>query len=214
MATSAFALCLWPGLPQLWRSGDGRGLAAAVAFAGLLNTALVASFVWPAWLPAPWQAAVWALVAVAQIGGVWSGWRSLRAASAAKNIAAAEDLFAAAQREYLKGNWYEAEAILARLLAADPQDAEARLQLATLCRHTRRLDEARQHLRALERLEAADRWRLEIRGERERLSRLEANGAEEGERPHDEGAVTNGAPANPRDRRNIMQGPPPGAAAA
>jgi predicted Zn-dependent protease len=75
-------------------------------------------------------------------------------------------LFQRAQAEYLKGSWYEAEAVLEQLLRIRADDAEARLMLATLLRHTRRIDEAGQQLRILERLDAAGPWMVEIRRER------------------------------------------------
>jgi thioredoxin-like negative regulator of GroEL len=73
-----------------------------------------------------------------------------------------EDLFNAAQNEYLKGNWYEAEVALNRLLDGNILDVEARLMLASLLRRTGRGDEAATQLARLSRTDGAERWRLEI----------------------------------------------------
>jgi hypothetical protein len=83
---------------------------------------------------------------------------------------AGQDLFRSAQSEYLRGNWFQAEAILLRLLERDPRDAEARLLLATLLRHTKRFKEAREQLACLARFESAERWTEEIEREQGFLS--------------------------------------------
>lgn len=66
-----WAAYLWPGLPHLWNGGSWAGLTLAVGFAVLLNTLILAVFVWPQWLPerpkllcglsvaAIWMAAIW-----------------------------------------------------------------------------------------------------------------------------------------------------------
>jgi cytochrome c-type biogenesis protein CcmH/NrfG len=70
----------------------------------------------------------------------------------------------------LKGNWFEAERELNKLLRRDNRDLEARLMLATLLRHTKRFDEATRQLNVLVRLEGAKRWELEIRREGELIT--------------------------------------------
>ncbi len=77
----------------------------------------------------------------------------------------------AAQTEYLKGNWIEAEAILRKLLRRSPRDVEALLLLATMQRRTGRFDQARQQLQQMSRLDAAQPWHVEIRDQRELLRR-------------------------------------------
>lgn len=66
-----WAAYLWPGLPHLWNQGSWAGLVLAVGFTILLNTLILAIFVWPQWLPqqpklvcgltvaAIWLAAIW-----------------------------------------------------------------------------------------------------------------------------------------------------------
>jgi hypothetical protein len=75
-----------------------------------------------------------------------------------------------ARSEYLKGNWFEAEVTLDRLLTRNVLDVEARLMLAMLLRHTRRDAEASQHLARLSRMDGAEKWQLEISREQARLA--------------------------------------------
>jgi len=72
--------------------------------------------------------------------------------------------------EYLQGSWFEAEAILGRLLRQVPRDVEGRLLLATVLRRTQRHDEALEQLDRLERLRDAARWSREIADERQRIA--------------------------------------------
>jgi thioredoxin-like negative regulator of GroEL len=81
-------------------------------------------------------------------------------------------LFRRAQAEYLQGDYFQAEATLTGLLAREPRDAEARLLLATLLRHTQRYEEAEDQLKQLSRFETAARWQIEITCERALLKRL------------------------------------------
>ena len=75
----------------------------------------------------------------------------------------------------MRGDWYPAEATLRKLLRADAQDADGRLMLATLLRHTERSDDARRELKRVEQLESAEKWQLEIQQEYERLAATAAN---------------------------------------
>jgi thioredoxin-like negative regulator of GroEL len=84
-------------------------------------------------------------------------------------------LFIAAQGEYLKGHWFEAENLLQEMLVRSPADVDAHLLLATLYRHTRRIDEAHERLRLMERLDGVERWQSEIGVERRLLARATAS---------------------------------------
>jgi thioredoxin-like negative regulator of GroEL len=79
------------------------------------------------------------------------------------------DVYVEAREQYLKGNWFEAECLLTRILQRNPRDLEARLLLATLLRHTGRRDEAANQLDRLERFEGSGKWGLEISRERQQL---------------------------------------------
>jgi thioredoxin-like negative regulator of GroEL len=108
-------------------------------------------------------------------GGIWiasavisAGWvAGLRMSGPSADD---EDLFNAAQSEYLKGNWYEAEVALGQLLNHNVVDVEARLMLAALLRRTGRSHEASEQLTRLSRTEGAERWLPEIAQLRKRLA--------------------------------------------
>lgn len=174
---------LWPGLAPLWLRGSGRGLAAAVAFGGLLNFALITTFVWPQFLSrglAPWAvpAAAWVLVLWFWIVAARFTARFLahEAARQTPPNDEANRLLVQAQTEYLKGHLSQAESLLHELLARFPEDCEARLLLATLCRRIGRPSDARKHLADLLELPQAHLWRMEIETEHRQLTRSASEG--------------------------------------
>ena len=197
MVRMPWATYLWPGLPQLWRQGLWWGLALAVGFGVLLNLLVMASFVWvellgPGTLKFAWLAmsVLWLGSAVAS---VWHSWGVVP-----RVTGSAEAMFRVALSEYLKGNWFEAERTLGRLLELRPRDVEARLLLATLLRHNVRLTEALEQLARLELLEDARRWAREIEVEREAIAQL---AAERGDNEHNQPAsepIPDPAPAPQR----------------
>ena len=171
MRALSWMTCLWPGLTALWVRGSWRGLAVAVAFAGALNLALLATFT-TGLLPA----AVWPLIPGVAWVLVLSFWVANFALADRKSAAGQpqlEALFREAQMEYLKGHWIEAETLLARLLVKNPDDAEARLMRAMIERRTGRFSAARATLTELGQMESSSRWRLEIETELARLAARE-----------------------------------------
>lgn len=177
---------LWPGLPWLWARGSWSALAVAVGFAALVNLALLSSLVWSELLAPSVRTACWAAVVA-----IWGssatlcyGWDRRRQAADGQS-GPADRCLEEALDHYLKGNWFEAERVLVGLLRQDPRDVDARLMIATLLRHTGRLDEAARQLDQLQRLEDACKWELEIGREREFLAeaRAEAAGAAEHDEP-------------------------------
>lgn len=166
-------LCLWPGLPQLWLSGAWSGLALAIGFAALLDLLLLTSSLWTEWVEGALRVAGWTAVAVLWGASMITGWRWSREYLADAERPREEDLFPRALGEYLKGNWYEAEAACKSLLRRVSGDVQARLLLATLLRRTKRWPEAREQLETLSRLEAAASWEFEIADELERLAEAE-----------------------------------------
>jgi hypothetical protein len=169
---------VWPGLPQLWRHGSWFGLAAAVAFAVALNIALVNTLIWTEWFGPFWRAMAWMMAGGTWLAGVAWTWRTGQSTNAlmdtneAAGDSPSEDLFSAATREYLQGNWVAAREKLERLLAEDPNDVEARLLLATLYRRTHRAPEARAELERLTKMEKAVAWRFEIERELELIDKI------------------------------------------
>jgi len=157
----------WPGLPALWRQGSWQGLIQAIAFALLLNTLILCTYGWSEISWVGFRVVGWLLV------GGWWGWAAWRTGQTWHELAAAgesADVFPNAQREYLKGNWFQAEQLLMRLLQRNNSDVDARLLLVTLLRHTKRRAAAAEQLRRLEKTDGAEKWRLEIHREWTRLT--------------------------------------------
>jgi len=166
---------LWPGLPRLWLHGSLFGLFEALTFAMLLQIAVVTTVIWPESIGLTSRTVVWFCVlgfwlifaapsfwhAVTVLAGSWSG----------EPVDHREDLFRRAQREYLCGEWFQAERLLNELLGIDAGDSETRLLLATLHRHVGRWQAAKEELDRLDATAGGERWRFEILQERLALVR-------------------------------------------
>lgn len=165
-------MSLWPGLPGLWRHGSWIGLLQALAFAFLLQVTVFTSLIWPESLGMAANAVVWFCVL-----GFWVLFaapvfmRALAAWRGGFSTANFEHLFIAAQREYLRGNWHQAERNLTRLLSHDSGDVDARLMLASLFRHAGRPVAAKEQLDLLVESPDSSRWNFEVLHERSMLSR-------------------------------------------
>jgi hypothetical protein len=160
---------VWPGLTDLWLFGGWWGLAIACSFAWLANLAIVSSFVWTDWIGAWSRAGVWVLLAVCWTVSVVLSFRQLRGNQAVLAEGDVQDLFRRAQREYLHGNWVQAEQLLSQLTSLNAGDAGARLMLVSLLRRTGQLAEAAAQLRRLEASDAAAPWQGDIARERKFL---------------------------------------------
>jgi hypothetical protein len=169
MRRMPWAVYCWPGLPQLYEGGSWAALAFAVAAAALLNATLLGSFVWDDLTAGQLRIICWTGLGVCwSVSAGYSAWSFKRQERLRSQDSV--DLFPEALDFYLKGNWFEAQRALGRLIRRDRGDADARLMLAALLRHTRQFDEATRQLNVLARLEGADRWALEIRREGELLT--------------------------------------------
>jgi hypothetical protein len=161
---------LWPGLPQLWLRGDVSALILAGGFSALLNLAVIATWSWTELLTWPLLAVAWAGVVLFWLVSLVSAVLQIPALIRIPSPKLTADLFRAAQGEYLRGNWFEAEVALNQLLEVDPTDADAHLMLATLARRIGQHAEAGERLRQLGTLERAGKWRLEIAQELQLLA--------------------------------------------
>jgi uncharacterized protein HemY len=160
----------WPGLDQVWHQGDLLGFSVVCLQTLLLNAALVSSLVWTSVVAPRVRLGLWCLCgSFWLIGLVHARWTATRRRVAAESDSQL-DLFLAARGEYLRGEWSKAAELLQQLLRSHPRDVEARLMLATLLRHEGQVDEAREHLRKLQRLESAGRWNEEIQREWQQLT--------------------------------------------
>ncbi len=187
-----WAFYLWPGLPQLWLYGSWAGLFLALVSAAVLDLLLLSSFGWSELIADNLRTPVW------MSGG--AGWLTVVGLSVvhcrwwrARSATSERDGFAAAINHYLRGDYFQAERLLERLLRANARDLEARLMLATLMRHSNRIEEAGRQLETLRRFEAAARWVVEIEQEQELLADAQARLASAG--PRDEGQAAKAAPA-------------------
>ena len=164
-------LCGWPGLPGLWYRGNMSSLLIAVAFSILLNLALVSSFLWPRSLGEIFPIVAWPVILLIWVASALITYKNLPdlmsvgTKTALSDSRQSDTLFIQAQREYLGGHWSEAEALLKRCLLGSPRDIEARLLLATLLRHSRRLPEAADELNNIHKYDESANWIFEIRRE-------------------------------------------------
>lgn len=76
------------------------------------------------------------------------------------------EAFLEAQTYYLRGDWFETECCLKKIIKKNRCDVEARLLAATLFRHLKRFSEAKKMLAELEKMEASAYWQDEIKQER------------------------------------------------
>ncbi|QDS85970.1 hypothetical protein EC9_01280 [Rosistilla ulvae] len=172
MPLSHYVYCMWPGLPEIWFRGRMSGLPAAICFAIAINTLLVSRFIYPQWLePLMVRSVCWAFV------GIWvllfvRAVRGLPMLLAPRHASGEEDRYDAARTEFLKGRWFEAEALLVHCLEVDPRDALSLLLLASVYRKTDRFAAAAQTLDAMAALETGDAWWLERDIEERRLKRM------------------------------------------
>ena len=172
---------LWPGLAPAWLRGEMLGLLVAVGFSWILCWLMLCTFVWPAWMSGWLVAMGWLAV-----GGFWCV-ESVRSqfsiARLLEEVAPnSEEVFSQAQREYLRGRWFEAEAKLLDILGKHPQDIAAAMTLVGVLRQTGRRKAALKRLEQLQLWDSANGWRFEILRETQLIeAEMAANG--------DEGAV-------------------------
>jgi hypothetical protein len=189
-------LCLWPGLPQLWFEGRLWALGLAVLFTGQLHLALVTTFVWPELVAPHLEALTWLAVGCVWFACAAKSYRKPPYLRRGEQTAQTDALFREAQTEYLRGNWYQAEALLERVLADDVSDVDARLMLASLYRRVGRTAESREQLRVLGRAGSSQKWEREIQRELEYLNRLESGSGETNGSAADSSGALSRAPGN------------------
>jgi hypothetical protein len=161
---------LWPGWPQLWFAGAWSGLAIALGFAALLDLGLLTSRMWTELLGPGMRTAIWLVLAAVWAGSAALSWRWVGGLQIDRFRPADNDLFVQAREEYLKGNWFEAETALGRLLDRNVLDIEAGLMRAALLVRTARRKEATGELDRLSRMDGGENWRMEIGRLRSRLT--------------------------------------------
>lgn len=164
------AICLWPGLPATWMLGVARSLLVALVYAWCICGLLLATFVWPDWIAVSLLRLLWMVAAatwsVATVRNCMYLPRLLATCDAHSSLT-----LVGAQQEYLRGNWFDAEASVLKVLRHHPRDAEALLLLVGILRRTQRFQPALRRLRQLESLQSAAMWHFEIQREKAWISR-------------------------------------------
>ena len=156
--------CLWPGLAGAWYRGVLASLFMAIVAAWGACFLLLATFVWPEWIGLGFVRLLWLAAFFVWLGvAIRDHWR---VGKWLVSQTLDSEALAAAQAEYLRGNWFEAEAKLLDVVHCQPRDAEALLLLAGVLRHTRRWQPALRRLNQLELLDTAAPWRFEIAREK------------------------------------------------
>ena len=136
----------------------------AIGYSWMICWLLLLTFVWPGWLSVWLSGALWGVAAVYWLYELVK----LQISGLLPAHAIGEDLtteFALAQAEYLKGNWFDAEAKLLSILEREPDDVSAALLLVGVLRHTGRFRPALRRLEQIELRDAAANWRFEIQRE-------------------------------------------------
>ncbi len=170
MRKKPWAIYVWPGLPHIWFSGSWSALGVAVIAAVLLSAVMVGSFGWTELITPGMRNTLWASLAVVWCIAAIVSAVKLRHEAAKDETGESENPFGQAVDLYLKGDYYQVERVLSKLLKENARDLDARLMLATILRHTGRFDEASKQLDQLICFDGAERWELEIQRERELLS--------------------------------------------
>ena len=152
---------LVPGAGHVWVGFVAAGAVLAVAWGLLAGGALVLEIFRAGGAVSPLE---WFLRSSAAAGyvaaQVWLGFR-LRAIRQAGRMDR-DGRFRSALVAYLQGRLDESESICRELLASDPDDVEAFLQLAMIARRRGDAAGARQHLVRARYLDDAGRWDFEI----------------------------------------------------
>lgn len=174
---------VWPGLPWLWLRGSIGGLVLALAFAVLLDMAIVTTWIWSELVDLQVSIGVWTATVAVWIVATASAVSSFPAPIPNEPDAAADALFVKARDAYLARDWLTAETRLRAVLALAPTDGEAQLLLATLLRRVGRKAEARRALEQLSRSDSGAPWQSAIARE---IVLLDHAGRDaESDAPHD-----------------------------
>jgi len=173
MQKDNWVIFVWPGLPQIWTRGSWSGLAVAVLATVWLIAVMAGSFGWSELIAPGIRNGLWISLAAMWLGAAIISAVKMQYQTAAQTAESCDNPFGRANDLYLRGDYYQAERLLKKLLDRNGRDLEARLMLATLLRHTGRIDEAADQLDRLRLFDGAEKWELEIYRERELLAEAE-----------------------------------------
>lgn len=183
MGFARYLTLVWPGMPWLWLRGSLLGLVLALAFAVVLDVAVITTWIWSELVDVRLSLAVWTATAAIWLAGTASAVTGFPPPIPRGRDDAAEAVFIEARDAYLSRDWLTAETKLRTVLVMAPTDGESQLLLGTLLRRAGRTDEAIAALQSLARSDPGGPWRVEIARELERLAAARRPG------PRDEAVV-------------------------
>lgn len=167
-------LSYWPGFQGIARYGLWSQLGLAILFAAILDAFLLANFYWTGVLTVSQRNIILSLLFV-----IWITLLSLakyrrKIFEETFAIDEKDENYRLALQHYLRGNWFETESLILPHLKKKPRDMEMLLLLATLYRHTNRLDEALTVLDRIAQVDGANYWCLEMEFERRYIAKGKA----------------------------------------
>ena len=163
---------IWPGLAQIGHRAEVSGLLLAMLFTVGFNFLLAATFVWQELVGMQVLTAFWSMLGVFWLVCVVMNVRHDSYFRSLVGSDVAQDLFSAANKEYLQGRFGRSREILQRLIDFNPRDVEARLLLTTIATREGRIDDSDRQLRQMQRLSSAAMWSAEIRQQWQRVEQL------------------------------------------
>jgi hypothetical protein len=146
------------------------GLVLAMAFAVVLDVAILTTWVWAEFIDLQVSVGIWTAAAVIWLVATVSAIVSFPPPIPARD-AAADAAFVKARDAYLARDWLAAEKKLRALLVMSPTDGEAQLLLATMLRRVGRTAEAKTALEKLSRSDSGAAWQAAIAREMALISR-------------------------------------------
>ena len=165
---------VFPGYSGIVQYGHRSFLVMALGFALLVDAFLIANFYWTALITASQRN-----ILLAILFGMWTALMVAAAYWKHRLDAVAkperhDETFRQTMCHYLRGDWFAAESQILPYLKRYPKDIEMLLLQATMYRHAKRYEEAKQVLDKLQLLQDSRYWYTEIENERSLLN-LNAN---------------------------------------
>lgn len=162
MGTARYLTLLWPGLPWLWLRGSLAGLILALAFALVLDVAVISTWIWSGLVDLEIWLGLWTATAAVWLVATLSALSAFPPPIPAARDQATDALFLKARDAYLARDWLTAEMNLRALLQFSAMDGEAQLLLGTLLRRAGRWQESRKALEKLARSDSGGLWKSAI----------------------------------------------------
>jgi hypothetical protein len=164
------ALSVWPGLAQIWSGQEVLGILLGAFFATTLNLTVIGRWIWREALPDGWDHLAAALAGITWLAGLaYTLWWAVLGHTERHRIEI-DRLFREAHEAYLQGRWGESRRRIQAILAMDPSDGDALMQLGALYVRTNQPTLARRTFRQCLESKQGAKWRWEIHRELARLA--------------------------------------------